>query len=152
MWGLGIISIIFSAIIFLEIGNANTSLQVDTDNAAKRVALAQNMVIYKSAVDAYMQAHPTNSGTIPDSSLTFPSWYVKMANWTNWSSSGKYAVYPSSSVGETITGELSDITEASMNAGTKQSGTLWTAGYGNTGITLDPSIPDGSPVYIGSVN
>lgn len=152
MWALGIISIVFSAIIFLQIGNANTALQADTDNASKRIALAQNMVIYKSAVDAYMKSNPTSTGQIPDSSLTFPVWYMKMANWTSWSSGGKYAVYAADPIGEVITNELSHITEGSLNAGVKRGGNLWTAGYGNTGITLDSSIPAESPVYIGSIN
>ena len=152
MWGLGIVSIIFSAIIYLQIGLTNTSLSNDVDNAAKRIALAQNMIIYKSAVNNYLSANPTYNGTIPDSSLVFPSWYSKMANWTNNASSGRYSIYLATPLGEVITGELADLSEGSMNAGVKQSGTLWVSGYGNTTVALQPAIPNGSPVYIGSVN
>ena len=114
-------------------------------------ALAYNGGVYRAVAMSYAAAHPGTLGTVPDSSLGLPTWYVNMG-WTNQINGPAVTVYLSSLADlrtKDIAHALSQLTRQSWLAGIAANGNLNVAGIGDTGIALAPSVPAGAPVLFG---
>lgn len=136
-------------IVTLSISFLSNSQQVDQgrNSSFEDVsATSVSMLVYRNLVAEYASSNPAFVGVVSDTSLLFPSWYVKPLNLSNYISTGKsYTFYPGTLPG--LVGELARQTE-SVNVGTNQNGVLVAPNMANSGITLPAQIPNGSVVLI----
>ncbi|OPL21892.1 pilus assembly protein PilM, partial [Pseudomonas aeruginosa] len=49
----------------------------DTETQGEIAAIAGSMQVYRGAVAAYQASNPAASGTVADTQLGLPTWYVK---------------------------------------------------------------------------
>lgn len=131
------------------------------DTPAKQVAATTitgdvsttNFLAYRRAVQGYLQANPSATGTIADADLAgywLPG-YIRNPNWTNVIVGSTLYIYSTAAVApvtlETLWGKSSD----NSLIGTKNpaNGRLRSYNGFDTGITLPASIPNNAIVMIG---
>ena len=129
--------------------------------SASKPALAKNIVTYKNVVDQFVAAQASGysgagpGNSVPDSSLTFPSWYVRNPLWSNKVISGTVTVYATSlpTAGD-FSREVADITNGRRSVGIVGSATTTIISplYGDTGIALPSGLPSGVTVMQNKVN
>jgi hypothetical protein len=126
--------------------NSEEATQDRNSSAVEITSTSISMLVYRNAVAKYASSNPAFVGVVADALLSFPSWYVKPPNLSNYISSGKsYSFYSGSLPG--LAGELARQTE-SINVGTNQNGVLLAPNLANSGIVLPAQIPNGSVVLI----
>lgn len=108
-------------------------------------AIAANMLVYSNAVANYAKANPGISGTVANTSLALPSWYVNIAGVNNYVSAGKAYVFYGAKAG--LLDVLISKTQ-SVSIGTNQSGLLVSPKWGATNITIPAGVPNGALVYV----
>ncbi len=124
--------------------------QLNADNlAGQAAAISGNMMVYRTAVSQYAAANPAVTGSVADTSLSLPTWYVHMSGISNYVSSGKAYVYYSSQQ-PALAYKLVKETNNSLLAGIKRSGYLFNPLNGTTTVALPAAIPDQSVVYADS--
>lgn len=82
--------------------------------------VAANFYAYRQAVITYVYANPGVTGTIADTSLTFPLAYIRNSIWTNTVESGTPYVYSTAT-----------LSPAAMDAIAKRGGRTMLIGYKN---------------------
>ena len=159
MWAMAMITVMASLIGLQQLYN---EIMLPSD-VVKITATSQanNMVVYKNAVDAYVATKPAGytetaaGNTVADASLTLPSWFIRNQLWTNKVIAGKVTVYATvkPDLGD-ISGQLARITKGSRFAGvvSTSTNTILSPIYGDTGIALPPGLPDGVPVMHSRIN
>jgi len=124
--------------------------QLNADNVAgEAAAVSGNMMVYRTAVTQYASANPAVTGSVADSSLTLPTWYVHISGVSNYVNAGKGYVYYSNQR-PALAYKLVKDTNNSLLAGIKRSGYLFNPINGTTTIALPAAIPDESVVYADS--
>ncbi|NWC90509.1 type IV pilus biogenesis protein PilM [Pseudomonas reactans] len=112
---------------------------------AENEVVSESMQIYKNAIVRYVEAAPSASGAIPNSSLSLPSWYSHVKGVSNYVTTGKVYVYYAGR------GDLASVivgkTE-SMTVGVNRGGMLINPRTGSTGIVLPTVIPESSVVIM----
>ena len=118
-------------------------------------AVSMNMLVYRSAVESYVAtkaAGYTETATdnvVPDSSLSFPDWYVRNPVWTNKVIDGKVTVYATSRPAQVdISNALAKATNGSRYVGVvdTSTNTIVSPIHGYTGIQIPARLPSGVPV------
>jgi len=111
---------------------------------------ATSLLAYRESVINYLNANPSFTGTVPDSSLTFPWGYVRDSRWTNLvPAAGTLYVYSTATDLGLVEDHLYRKTLRSFMVGRKVAGQLVAANGFATGITLPAAIPDGALVFAG---
>jgi hypothetical protein len=144
-----IIPLFFAVLIFIGmIFNQNLNF-ADTSNAnGEAMAISGSMEVYRNCVLIYAQNNPAATGTVADSALNLPSWFVKMNGVSNYVTGGKgYVWYATTQpVGSALTSQILQDTNNLINVGIDQNGVLFNPIAGTTTITLPATIPNGSVV------
>lgn len=139
------IAFIFTAL-FSAAAMKNAELLAIENSAGEAKAISANMLVYGNYVKAYAVANPSVIGTVPDSSLALPVWFVKAPSIQNYVDAGKgYAYVQNPPVG--LVYQLSADTQHSRSVGVNMSGQLVSPVGGATGTAVPPAIPDRSVVY-----
>lgn len=115
-------------------------------DSAEVVAQADNLLVYRNQVTAYLEANPSFTGAVSDSMLSMPSWYQKTPGASNYLQAGISYVYLSSPLPGVI-GVLAQRTE-SITVGVSQAGKLNSPRAVNTGIALPAQVPQGAVVIV----
>jgi hypothetical protein len=114
---------------------------------------ATNFFAYRAAVQRYLQANPSATGTIQDASLaTF--WlpgYVRDPNWTNLVSGSALYVFSTMAVDHGTLNAIWNKSSENVLAGTKNpvTGRLLSFNGFDTGVVLPASIPNNAIVMMG---
>ena len=153
MW---ILSMLLLALFVSGIAYEEAHFSVPALSVANRPALeAENEAhlfeIYREAVDAYASNNPGFSGRVPNGDLAIPTGMVIPSSFSNTVDGGTaYAwVPPGKGISpEEILGSLTQVSDGSVLVGTNRGGDLVSPVLGDTGISLPPSIPDGSTVSV----
>ncbi|HGY1474608.1 TPA: type IV pilus biogenesis protein PilM [Pseudomonas aeruginosa] len=117
----------------------------DTETQGEIAAIAGSMQVYRGAVAAYQASNPTASGTVADTQLGLPTWYVKAPGISNVIQAGKvYVFYSQPKPG--LAEALLKRTDNALTVGIKQSGNLVNPRRGVV-ASLPSAIPDGSVVF-----
>ncbi|MEA9979917.1 MULTISPECIES: type IV pilus biogenesis protein PilM [unclassified Pseudomonas] len=126
--------------------NSEQAIQDRNASVTDVTVASESMLVYRNAVAKYSYSNPAFVGRVPDALLSFPSWYIKSPNLSNYISGGtSYSFYVGSLPG--LAGELAHQT-GSINVGTNQNGVLLAPNIANSGIVLPAQIPLGSVVLI----
>lgn len=159
MWVIGVL-LLMSSMVGLKMVQFEVNAKPIGRQASTPV-LAQNMVVYKSAVDVFVASQaagytaPAAGNVVPDTSLSFPTWYVRDSRWTNKVINGTVTVYSVSlpDVGD-ISRDAAKLTKGSRSAGVVKSATntILSPLYGDTGIALPAGLPNGVPVLQSKIN
>lgn len=109
-------------------------------------AVSGSMLLYRNLVASYASANPAQTGSVSDTSLSLPNWYVRNPGFGNYVSPGSsYVFYTGSLPG--LVGELAKRTE-STNVGINQNGVLIAPNKVNSGVVLPAQIPNGAVVLV----
>jgi hypothetical protein len=114
---------------------------------------ATNFIAYRKAVQKYLLANPSFSGTVSDTSLTafwLPG-YVRNPNWTNLVSGGTLYVFSTTAVSHGTIDAIRAMSGESVLFGTKSPTTGRLVAYNgfDTGIVLPAAIPNNAIVMMG---
>ncbi|MEB0221349.1 type IV pilus biogenesis protein PilM [Pseudomonas sp. AB12(2023)] len=123
----------------------NNKAALDTLTQGETQAIAKNMLLYKNAVAAFVDANPSTTGAIPDSSLALPSWFRTIQGVTNYVESGHVYIYAAGR--PALASAIFSQTQA-LTVGINQSGRLVNPISGDTGIILPAVIPNLSVVTL----
>ncbi len=140
--------VIWISLFFAMMGGYWYATQPVGPDAARPDLLAANMLVYQQAAVTYEAAHATFTGTIPASSLVFPSWYREIGPWI--------AEAPTAGTVATYNGAALDVPiEAMSEALHKLSGDNIAAGIaGSSGLIVPsnmvPSVVTPADVPIGA--
>lgn len=111
---------------------------------------ATNFMSYRQAVVTYRTATPTATGTIPDSSLSWQTGFVRDARWSNVISGGELFVYSTAAPEPAVLQAIYTKAGQYLMLGTKNaSGNLVNAAGSTISIALPATIPVGAIVYVG---
>ncbi|KAG0759691.1 hypothetical protein G6F24_008885 [Rhizopus arrhizus] len=114
----------------------------DTETQGEIAAIAGSMQVYRGAVAAYQASNPAASGTVADTQLGLPTWYVKAPGISNVIQAGKvYVFYSQPKPG--LAEALLKRTDNALTVGIKQSGNLVNPRRGVV-ASLPSAIPDGT--------
>jgi len=121
--------------------------------ATKSDVVATNFFAYREAVQRYLQANPSATGTIDDTSLA-PYWlpgYIRDPRWTNLVSGGTLYVYSTAPVDHGTISAIWRKSSGNLLAGTKSitTGRLISFNGFDTGISLPASITANAIVMMG---
>ncbi len=122
---------------------------------AKLVAevAATNFLAYRNAVQRYLQANPSATGTIDNTALTpfFPLGYITDSRWSNTITSGIFHVYTVSTPPPGLLNQVRARAQDDLLLGTKDATTGQLRAYSglDTGIALPTSIATGAIVMLG---
>lgn len=124
--------------------------KVQADEAIADVT-ATSILAYRESVINYLNANPSYSGTVPDSSLTYIWGYQRDLRWTNIVSTGTLYVYSVASTADIplLLDRLYRKTATSFMVGNNVSGRLISANGFSTGITVPPAVPSGVVLIVG---
>ncbi|ACT52143.1 type IV pilus biogenesis protein PilM [Methylovorus glucosotrophus] len=112
--------------------------------------VATNFLTYRASVVEYTNAHPSASGTINDSSLTFKLGYIRDPRWTNTIQSNTLYIYSSTTLEPRVKEVVFNKTRRNLSSGIKgSSGRLISPNGIDTGIVLPASIPTGAITMVG---
>jgi len=129
------ISVFVGSMIFTQ----ETQIHIQAQNYDS--ALAENILVYRNYVTAYAEANSTASGTVPDSTLAMPVWFMKAKGVSNHVTSGKgYVFYTVTD--ESVAYTLLKKTNNSINVGVNHSGTLYNPLFGMTSTPVPAAIPN----------
>lgn len=112
---------------------------------AENEAISGSMQVYKNAIVRYLELTPSASGTIPDSSLSLPTWYYRIQGVSNYVAFGKVYVYYQ---GRAELASVIEVNTESLTVGINRGGILINPRSGNTGIVLPAVIPESSVVIM----
>lgn len=111
---------------------------------------AANFWAYRSAVVAYVALNPSASGTIPDTSLSFPAGYIRDPDWTNDVSGGTLYTYSTAALPPNTVAQIAAYGGRTLVIGVAQANdTMTSASGGANGFTLPSVIPTGAVVVVG---
>jgi hypothetical protein len=121
--------------------------------AARSDVSATNFLAYRTAVQKYLQANPSATGTISDTSLA-PFWlpgYVRDLNWTNLVSGSALYVFSTREVDHGTLNAIWNKSSENVLAGTKNpvNGRLLSFNGLDTGVVLPANIPNNAVVMMG---
>lgn len=158
MWPLAVVVVMGSVIGLLRLSNEVMFSPLDAK--ASITTTANNMIIYKGAVDAFVATQasgytaPAVDNAVPDASLSLPGWYIRNPLWTNKVISGTVTVYSTAIPPEgDISREMARLAMGSRYIGVRSTGgTILSPLYGDTGITLPVGIPADVPVIQSKIN
>ncbi len=124
--------------------------------------LASNMSTYRSMVVNYVREHPgaVVDGSIDDEVLVYPPWYTRHPQWRNHVVGSRVVVVYSNvpdAVG--LADELVALSKGSILAGRARPAsaggasalTLHSPGRGDTGIAMPAVVPEGSAVWVATL-
>lgn len=133
-------------IVVAGIFGSGEARQVNLQDRAEASAIAGNMLVYRNAVAAFAEANPTQIGTVPDSALALPTWYVKAPYLSHYMQAGKCYVYYTAFVSG-LASALAQKTE-SVAVGINVNGQLSSPNVVTTGIVLPAQVPLSSVVLV----
>ncbi|UST77170.1 type IV pilus biogenesis protein PilM [Pseudomonas siliginis] len=136
-----LVALLFGGYMQSENEKSSEVLSAESENET----IAGNMQVYKNALVRYIELNPSANGSIPDSSLTLPSWFTRRPGVANYVSAGKVYVYYEARP-ELASVILRD-TET-MGVGINNNGILIHPRSGNTGIQIPAQIPTTSVVLM----
>ena len=120
------------------------------NNTAGDVAAA-NFWAYRGAVVSYLNTNPGATGTIADTSLTFPMGYIRNPAWTNVVESGTLYTYSISTLSSDTVDAIARRGGRTMLIGIAKAGNTMTSITGAaSGLTIPAAITAGSVVVIGN--
>lgn len=138
------------AAIALMIGWGMTS-QMDSQNAAfihmQQSGISDSVGIYRGSVLTYAAANPTLAGSVSDSSLALPSWFVKPAYLQNYVFNGEAFVFYGNS-NDPIGLKLRSYVSYPGESGIAVNGMLTDPASGAVYAALPAAIPNGSFVVM----
>lgn len=115
------------------------------------VATATNFWAYRGAVASYVTTHPAASGTVADSSLTFPTGYSRDSLWTNTIQSGVLYTYSISGLKPQVADTIAAQGGRTMMIGVANAGSIMSSlSGGATGISIPSVVPVGAVVVVGN--
>ncbi len=137
------------AVLFFGISlGAISTLTRETDlrsSAADASAIAHNLLVYRNALAEFANSNPGYAGTVPDSSLSLPPWFVHLPGVNGYvAAANSYAFYASPPVG--LVTQLLDLTGSSRAVGYVSAGQLISPIDGAAGIAVPGTVPNGSAV------
>lgn len=122
---------------------------------------AQNLVSYYNFLAQFVSTQtsgytaPATGNVVPDSSITFPAWFVRNPLWTNKVIAGHVWVFPTSkpAAGD-LTGHVARMSQSVMGVGVTNaaSGHLLSPIAGDTGTVYPAGIPNEVVVIHGQLN
>lgn len=111
---------------------------------------ATSALAYREAVINYLNVNSTFTGTIPDTSLTYPWGYTRDPRWTNTVNATNLYVYESTPSNNTLLiDSLYSQTIKSFTVGRNVSGLIVSANGFATGIAVPATVPVGSILIAG---
>lgn len=114
---------------------------------------ATSLLAYRQAVIDYLNANPTFTGTVPDTSLTFPWGHVRDARWTNVVQAGGtlyvFEAFANSQNSSQVLDQLYRKTMSSFMVGRNSGGQLVSANGFATGVTVPAAVPNGALLIVG---
>lgn len=145
------------ALFFLAIVSLTSALYLPAQKAQGEVSIADagatSLLAYRQGVIDYLNANPSFSGTVPDSSITFPWGYVRDPRWTNYVQSGGtlyvFEVTAHSPHTDQVLDQLYRKTFKSFSVGRNSGGQLLGASGLSTGITVPAAVPNGALLIVG---
>lgn len=145
-----------ASIFFVAMMSLLAALYVPAQQAQAVQAVADvgatSLLAYRESVIDYLNANPTFTGTVPDSSITFVWGYQRDMRWTNLVTGGTLYVYEiaaNSPDTSEVLDQLYRKTAASFMVGRNNAGLLVSANGFATGITVPPAVPDGALLIMG---
>jgi len=122
-------------------------------NKLKGDVAAANFFAYRGAVVSYVHANPGATGTIADTSLTFPLGYIRNTAWTNIVETETPYVYATAVQSADVMDAIASRGGRSMMVGYKNaSGQMTSLTGAASGFTLPAgmsALPQGVPIVIG---
>lgn len=146
MWGYAILGLAMASTI-AAMTRVSTKARLDTSRAQVQ-AVAGSMAVYRNTVVIYAQANASVTGTVADSALGLPSWYVKQSVVSHYVTGGKGYVYvaaPAADLAYILAKKLG----GTINVGINQAGYLhspFSLTNASTPIALPAAIPTGAAV------
>ncbi len=144
---------IFFVAIFSIYGALYNPQKEQRNAAAVTDVRAVNGIAYRSAVIAYLNANPSFSGQVPDSSITLPTGLVRDSRWTNVVSGGTLFIFEQTpSNAAELLEVLYQKSGKSIMVGKSNGTNLINARGINTGVVIPattPAIPNGAIVIVG---
>lgn len=145
------------ALFFLAIVSLTSALYLPAQKAQGEVSIADagatSMLAYRQGVIDYLNANPSFSGTVPDSSITFPWGYVRDPRWTNYVQGGGtlyvFEATAHSPHTDQVLDQLYRKTFKSLSVGRNTGGQLLGASGLSTGITVPAAVPNGALLIVG---
>lgn len=145
------------ALFFLAIVSLTSALYLPAQKAQGEVSVADagatSLLAYRQGVIDYLNTNPSFSGTVPDSSITFPWGYVRDPRWTNYVQSGGtlyvFEATAHSPHTDQVLDQLYRKTFRSFSVGRNNSGQLIGATGASTGITVPAVVPNGALLIVG---
>jgi PilM len=128
------------------------------------VPAATNLATYRAAVVNFVMQHPgaVVDGSVEDGALSFPQWFTRFPQWHNYVvGSRMVVVYGSLPEAAGLAEEVAKVARGSMLAGRALPGysptgapalTLHSPAQGDTAIVLPSVVPDGSAVWLASLD
>lgn len=145
------------ALFFLAIVSLTSALYLPAQKAQGEVAIADagatSLLAYRQGVIDYLNANPSFTGTVPDTSMAFPWGYVRDPRWTNYVQSGGtlyvFEATANSAHTDQVLGQLYRKTFKSFSVGRNNAGQLVGATGVSTGILVPAAVPNGALMIIG---
>jgi hypothetical protein len=146
------IATFFGALLMLYTASEPTQKNEVQAKLVAEVA-ATNFLAYRNAVQRYLQANPSATGTIDNTALTpfFSLGYVTDSRWSNILAGGVFHVYSVSVVPPGLLTQLHSRAQDNLLIGVKDAATGQLRAWSglNTGITLPTSIANNAIVMMG---
>lgn len=107
-------------------------------------AVASNFLLYRGAVAAYYHANPAAGPVIPMAALSLPMGYRPIVDWQNLRVAGA-PVFVYGAAEPLVLGVVQQAQRSSgVSVGRVRGGRLISPAYGDLGVTVPASVPDGS--------
>lgn len=146
------IAVFFGAIFMAYVAVDVPKKEAEASTLAADVS-ATNFLAYRRAVQRYVEANPTATGTIADGSLSsyWLQGYIRDPNWSNLVSGGALYVYSTTAVAVNTFGALHAKSPENLLLGRKDATTGRLQSYNgfDTGIALPAAIPNNAIVMMG---
>lgn len=119
-------------------------------NNAIASSAASNFLAYRKATSEYTFANPATTGTIPDSSLTFSTGYVRNTAWTNTVQAGVLYTYSNRPIAAGTIESIANRSGRTLMVGVANAGQMVSLVQPTVTFTLPAAIPNGAVVMIGN--
>jgi hypothetical protein len=153
MWPLVVMFTLLAAIGAVVVSQTSAAPPIEQ---ARGEESARSVALYRALVLQAVQDRPGFVGSLADSELRLPPWYLRDTAWSNTvHADGTVIVYTVLAQPRTLLGDLADIADHSILVGEVRQGpggvpTLYSPVFGDTGIPA-PGVPAGAVAWLARV-
>jgi hypothetical protein len=153
MWPLVVMFTLVAAIGAVVVSQTSAVPAIEQARGEESV---RGVALYRALVLQAVQDRPGFVGSLADSELRLPPWYLRDQAWSNWvSADGTVTVFAKLAQPRTLLADLADIADHSILVGEVRQGdsgaaTLYSPLFGDTGIPVT-GVPAGAVAWLARV-